>query len=460
MESSDPRLQRCRQAHHPIIERFEEKRKSTKNIPMKVDELFGTIKNTSKQYQQELEEKRKQLEKIVEENFPGKYFPLEVALSVKAQEKIECITQPFALILMGQPSSYKTTILDIVKELPNCYYTDKFTARSFVSHAAGVPREKLEQIDLLPRIKGKTLVTPELSTIFTQNPDEQHEVFGILTKILDGKGYKCESGVYGQRGYEGNYFFTWLGAVVDIPHPVWKLLGNLGFKISFLRLDSEQETLEEKTNRIIQSIRGKPYSQKLDEAKVSVKEYWSGLESFFDNSKIKCDDSKDDSNSLERIVTLADILSHLRATVPTWHKQSQDEFSYIFERPTIEEPSRATNALYNLARGHAVLYGRNYITKDDLKPVVAVALSSASIERVELFKLLILNDGKLDTNQFMDKVGVSRDTALKNMEQLKLLGLVDMEDEPASTKPIKVVRLKQSYKWCLSEEFKSLLTHP
>src|SRR5438445_13672272 len=90
-----------------------------------------------------LEEKRSRLEFVTEWNFPKKYFPLEVCLSVKAQLLIDDITQPFALFLMGQPSSCKSTILEIINYLPDCYKSDKFTPRSFVSHSANTPKEKL-----------------------------------------------------------------------------------------------------------------------------------------------------------------------------------------------------------------------------------------------------------------------------------------------------------------------------
>jgi len=59
------------------------------------------------------------------------------------------------------------------------------------------------------------------------------------------------------------------------------------------------------------------------------------------------------------------------------------------------------NAFYNLARGHAVIHGRNYITKDDLAIVIPTALSSAPRERVKLFRQLIEHEGKLDTEEFM-----------------------------------------------------------
>jgi hypothetical protein len=45
-----------------------------------------------------------------------------------------------------------------------------------------------------------------------------------------------DSGVYGQRRCDGKLMFTWVGAAVDIPHKVYKLLANVGAKLYFYRM--------------------------------------------------------------------------------------------------------------------------------------------------------------------------------------------------------------------------------
>ena len=72
---------------------------------------------------------------------------------------------------------------------------------------------------------------------------------------------------------------------------------------------------------------------------------------------------------------------------------------FIHGLPTIENPSRAAQQLYNLARGHAPSYGRNYITKDDVLLVIKVVLSTGSIERVLVLDLLIAHKGTLTTSR-------------------------------------------------------------
>ena len=60
------------------------------------------------------------------------------------------------------------------------------------------------------------------------------ETFGKLIRLLDGKGLSVHTGAHGLRGYPGG-MFTWIGAIVEIPPAIWKVLGQLGFKIYFYR---------------------------------------------------------------------------------------------------------------------------------------------------------------------------------------------------------------------------------
>ena len=162
---------------------------------------------TKDQYQIELHKARQKLEEVMDNNFARRYFTLMTCLSVKAQLKIENLTQPFALFLIANPGTKKSTVLDIVNATSGCYRSDKFTAKSWVSHSATSNKKDLSSVDLLPRIQYKTFITPELAPIFSADKDNLIDVFGIMTRILDGRGLTTDSGVHGQRGYIGDYYF-------------------------------------------------------------------------------------------------------------------------------------------------------------------------------------------------------------------------------------------------------------
>ena len=97
-------------------------------------------------------------------------------------------------------------------------------------------RNKLKKIDLLPKIRNKLFLTSELSPMFSVKDDDLIEVLGLLTRIADGQGYESDSGAQGHRGYSGTMMYCWLGAAVDIPRKVFKLLGTLGPKLYFFRM--------------------------------------------------------------------------------------------------------------------------------------------------------------------------------------------------------------------------------
>jgi predicted transcriptional regulator len=156
-------------------------------------------------------------------------------------------------------------------------------------------------------------------------------------------------------------------------------------------------------------------------------------------------------------------LKHLRCIAKTWDIKNDSQgsnYGYSVTQP--ESPERAIEILRNLARGHALLTGRNYITLEDIPIVVKTVLSTANIDKVGLVRLLIANKGTLTTKEIEKSLNVTRPTALRNMVELKAIGLVDLEEEivlatgrnPQYNK--KSITLKKEFGWLLGEEFQKL----
>ena len=115
----------------------------------------------------------REVERVVGRYFPEALDPLKAALAVVVVGCLSDNAQPTTLMLVGAPGAGKTLPLSwmfppeektghvLTKYL---YRSDKFTAASFVSHRADLSEEQLaDKVDLLPRIKGKTLLTKELA---------------------------------------------------------------------------------------------------------------------------------------------------------------------------------------------------------------------------------------------------------------------------------------------------------
>ncbi len=117
-------------------------------------------------------DKYENLVTVANYNLPGLWDSLELELSVQKILNIKEYTLPFAGIVLGRPSSLKTIGIELFRKWPNTYYTDNFSAKAFVSHSTAVKREELDKIDMLPKIKNKLFLTPELSPTFSKKDDD------------------------------------------------------------------------------------------------------------------------------------------------------------------------------------------------------------------------------------------------------------------------------------------------
>ena len=407
-------------------------------------------------------EKYDNLMKVILENLPQLRLQIELQLSVKSILNIKDCTLPSAVIVLGAPSSLKTQGIELFRKWPTTYYTDKFSARSFVSHNTSVKKEQLQEIDMLPKIKDKIFLTPELAPTFAAKDDDLVETLGIITRVVDGHGYFSNSGAHGGRGYDTPMMFVWIGAAVDIPRRVHKHLATLGPKLYFLRLPKEVHDNPE--DEYLKQIQGIEFSKKVSAIQVALIDYlkwfelcpYAEVEKTSSLPKIEWNtDDKDDEEAIRYIIRLGRLLGHLRASVPTWDTSHSQGSEYAYTMATIEEPTRAITQLRNLARGHALSQGKNFITKEDIPIVVKVVPSTAAIERVAVFDLLLAHGGKLQTPTIIDSLNVTSPTALRTMTEFKAIGLVDMDTKTESSH-VKEIKLKSEFDWFLTPEFQKL----
>jgi hypothetical protein len=408
-----------------------------------------------------LVEKYTNLQERVKENLPSLWDSLEFELSIQKILNIKGCTLPFAGIVLGRGSSMKTVGIEMFRNSKNTFFTDNFSAKAFVSHSTAVKKNELEQIDLLPKIRNKLFLTPELSPTFTKKDDDLVEVLGIITRVLDGHGYESDTGAHGHRGYHGEYMFVWVGAAVDIPYKVHKYLGTLGPKLYFLRLPKVFKNDEEYRKY----INNDDFIIKTKQIEQALIDYLNWFELHPDVEKINNiakiawnKDQKDDQTAIGIIIKLGKLLAHLRGVVPTWETRESQGLEYAYTFANIEEPDRAMVQLRNLARGHALSQGRNFITMEDVPLLINVVLSTASMERVRIFNLLLEFGGELTTTEIEQSLNVSDKTAKRTMAELKAIELVsvgEIESHHGGSSELQI-KLFDQFKWFLSPEFKEL----
>jgi len=101
---------------------------------------------------------------------------LEFELSVLRILNIPSCDLQFISILLGRPSSYLT-------KWYCTYYTDDFTAKSFVPHSTAVPEEQFLQIDVLPKINSRLFLTSELAATFTTKDEDIVKTTCMITRM-------------------------------------------------------------------------------------------------------------------------------------------------------------------------------------------------------------------------------------------------------------------------------------
>jgi hypothetical protein len=391
---------------------------------------------------------------IIEENFPAYLKPAEVCLSVEVQLLLNDVFNPFALALVDVPSSGKTIILNFFDGLPELTYTtDNFTPAAFVSHASNVKREDLGKVDLLPRIRYRTMIFRELGSVFGAKDDDLIKSFGILTRVLDGEGLQTDSGVHGRRGYQGDYVFMFLGGTPPIAPRVFKIMGNFGSRLFFLAL----RTPDEDDEKLVAQNQGVERKTKEIACKNATTALLQTL--WADNpSGITWNKLGDSHDCLLVIARCARLLSSLRGAINVWYDEGSEKLSHTV--PVIEKPNRINCLLYNLARGHAIICGRRQLEPEDLWPILDITFDSAPTIRARLFRGLIEAGGTLTTSGVEDLLRCSSPTARKEMEALSALGVVTKASEVSLTPghPETKITLASRFEWFTSEECQILMS--
>jgi len=444
-----------------------EKRKEQENIRIVLDQI-GRLRDqnpdlTFEQWQLTLQEKYQNLYNTVQRHLPEIWTGLEFSLSILRILNIHKCTLPFIGLLLGRPGSGKTIGLRLLRKWYCTFSSDNFTPRAFQSHSTAVSsKEELEEIDMLPKLKDKIFLTPELAPTFSGKEEDLAEKLGIITRIADGHGLASDSGAHGHREY-GDTMFTWVGATVDVPNKVFRIMSTLGPKLYFFRLPFKDKTHAELLKEAMEDEDFDVKEQQIQEALIDYLKWFDigpNLITSSDNPvpKVQWNRTRDnDDGSMSYIINLAELLSYLRRHVEISDYGASEDLA--FSASAREDVSRTRFVLYNLARGHALLTGRNYTTLEDIPLVVKTILSTAQIDRVKVFDLLIASKGKLTSNRIVQSLNMSKPTALKTMIEFKAIGLVEISDSEeigANNLPLRRISLRPEFDWFLTDEFERL----
>lgn len=319
------------------------------------------------------------------------------------------------VLIIGNPSSYKTESVLHLSGTPYCYFLDSLTANSFVSGYVDVTGEKAK--DLLPELKGKFLIIKDYTTLFSLNEDLIKKVLGDLQSIYDGD-YSKYTGTVGNITYK-DIKFSHIGCitplVVSKRHTFMSMLGS---RFLFYRIpELKNEEIDAGCEILWEGNRGRQ-----NELTKICSAHSYQLYKAIPNIEIQAE-TKDQKKKLN---TLAKLLARGRGVIVGETTQyydksdsikSKPKLSYSMKEMQVEEPFRALNQLRTLSRALAIVHGRKMITDHEIEIIRRVVVSSMPIDRSKVLTLLI-KDKQITRMSCKEALDKSYSTAVELLEEL------------------------------------------
>ena len=290
---------------------------------------------------------------------------------------------PLGLVIIGHSAGSKSTILNMFKNLPNglTHHTDKFTPASFLTQATNVPKDKLEEVDLIRKLPNRVLLVPDLAPMFGRKEQDVRESLSILTRVMDGDGLSNDGGVQGHREFNEECVFVLLGAVVKITPAIWRIVSEMGTRLLFMRMD--RINIHSSQNKLIMSQlrNADSFELEISEIRKLVHELISDRIENIGIRKVSI--QLPDETELELISKISELVAKLRITVDRESGLEQNE-----------APVRVAKQLINILKGRAIAYGRDQIIESDLQLALHIALSSVNECRGQIVKYAIEKCGE------------------------------------------------------------------
>ena len=281
---------------------------------------------------------------------------------------------PVWIILKGPPSSGKS-FLEAFRALPHTHLIDQVTKATFLSgQMREVGQMKTSSASLLHRIgKDGLIIIPDFSTILGMRRDHRRSAVSDMRRIYDGSLRK-EYGTgdrLDEREWEGRITFL-VGATPSIEQH-YSALGPLGERLVTVCWDRPGGDQKGVQAALV------AMNQDSDAAKAEVQD---AVQHLFDGLPEL--EPTLPAQLQERIAALAEFTCRARTHVP------RDSYrKSIITVPEPEGSPRLAKQLAQLAKGSALLEGREQVNEEDLKLVQRVAFDCLPQNRLKILDHLI-----------------------------------------------------------------------
>lgn len=359
----------------------------------------------------------------------------EAVLSTQTALLLDDVQRCPGLVVSGPSSAGKTMLISFIKETeydgrPLVYWSDDITPASFVSHDASLDEEQLSEVDLLPKIRHKTLVNPDMGGWFSGNFERTRDVMSKIARIMDGEGLMIDSGAQGTRGYEGDYRFALIGATTPLDNRSWDAMGHVGNRLVFHYLPRKTDPRE-----IADDIfEGEQQTRKVERCRTAITELTSRVWQSNGGYGSVTWNSAAAGELRDGFAYLAHLISHCRAP----------------KNGTREGEHRVLHTLRDIARGRALLCGRRQLQMEDIELCSRLALSTMHQERRGIVRAVVdpATPDQITTKEIIDHDATTstRVTLRDRMQLLERLGLGEVVevDNGLGTKQF---LLKEEFQW-------------
>ena len=379
----------------------------------------------------------------------NRYYPALVPatlaeLAVFGSMSLDKRTKPLTLIFEAGSGSGKTAVVQMVFPIDDrlkdfVYRTDKFTPKSFVSHAANLKETELLKQDLLPKLKDKVLVTKELAPIFRGRKEDLTENFSMLISVLDGKGFTSDSGMRGQRGYQDIIVFNWIGATTPIPRETHQLMSQLGTRVLFY----EVPTIELTEDELLAYAERDDSSEAENECARVVNNFLVEFYEKHPRGSVNPEGVLISQALKLKLVRWTRLLVSGRAEVKYERDFSSSEAVAALKPET---PFRVIGYFKDLARGHALIHGRMEVDESDLELISNIAISSIPIQLRPIIRGLREYES-INSSQCAALCKVSQPTARNYLKELSLLGIAELTKGSPQDNTADEIILNPLFQW-------------
>lgn len=360
----------------------------------------------------------------------------EAVLSTKTTLLLDGPDSCEGIAVVGPSGAGKTTALDFLKgtEYNNeelVYWSDDLTPAAFVSHEPSKNEEELAEYDLLPKIRRKSLVNPDMAGWFSGSYEQIRATMATIARVMDGSGYHRDTGTHGSRGYEGDYRFALVGATTPLDSRAWSAMGHVGNRLVFHYLP-RKESPDEIAADVFE---GREYGEQVAECQAEVTAFLRRVWEDYGGYGSVTWKSAASGEVRDGIVYLAHLVSHCRASG---------------EAGTREGEHRIMSSLRNIARGHALLCGRGELRMADVQLSSRLALSTMHKERRGIVRAVLdpATPSPITSKNLKNHGATSstRQTLRERMKLLEELGLGQVV-EADNARDTEQFLLKDEFAW-------------